>query len=90
MGNMKPAETKALYEKACRSRRMEPVQEEAQEWHKQLRGYEARDVQYGIDTWFASTDTDERGQPKSRFLPVPAELKKLAEVALRRHAAVIA
>lgn len=84
---MKPAETKRIYETACRSKRAEIVQEEFQRWHRVLRGFEARDVEAGLDAWWADDTPTHNGRPRGAFLPEPAELKPLVEAAQRKREA---
>ncbi len=71
---MKPVESKALYEKACGVRRIKPQQEEYEQWHKNIRDFEPRDVQAALDAWWASTERDRDGDAKSKWLPTPGEL----------------
>lgn len=71
---MKPAETKTLYESACKSKRILPQQEEGEKWHKVLRDFEMRDVKAALDAWWRSADRDSKGDLKSKWLPEPAEL----------------
>lgn len=85
---MKPAETKRIYESACRSKRIVPNQDEFDRWHKVLRGYEARDVEAALDGWWSDATLTSNGRPRGAFLPEPAELKPLIEIAhIRREAA---
>lgn len=77
---MKPAETKRVYERACRTRRMAPQEEEGHAWHRNLRAFELRDVEAAMDAWWASTATDGYGELRSKWLPAPAELKALVAV----------
>lgn len=83
---MKPADTKRLYESACKTRRVTPQEDEARAWHKNLLSFEVRDVQAALDAWWASTARDEKGELRSRWLPAPAELKEFTERAVRRLA----
>lgn len=76
---MTPTETKAIYEAACKCKRMAPVQEEGAMWHKSLREYEARDVRAALDTWWSSTDRDSKGDLKSAWPPAPGELRPIVE-----------
>ena len=76
---MKPDETKAIYEKACRTRRFPYQQDESEAWHKSLRGFEARDVQAALDEWWASAAVDDKGEPRSKWLPTTGELRQITE-----------
>lgn len=71
---MKPAETKRLYERECRARRITPQQDEFNLWHKNLRKFEIRDVDAALDSWNSCTDTDDKGESRGKWLPKPAEL----------------
>lgn len=71
---MTPAETKRLYERECRARRVTPQQDEFNLWHKNLRKFEVRDVDAALDSWNASTATDDKGESRSKWLPKPGEL----------------
>jgi hypothetical protein len=82
---MRPSETKAVYEKAVRRKRLPVVQEEAEDWHRKLKGFEMRDVQAGIDLWDASEEVDGRGQLASRWMPPTDELVRLAAQARRKR-----
>lgn len=84
---MKPVETKRLYERACREKRRDAKQDEMNLWHRVLRGFEVRDVESALDAWWASTDRDEKGELRSKWLPSPAELKPLAIAAQRKREA---
>lgn len=84
---MKPAETKRIYEQACRAKRADIVQEEGEKWHKVLRAYEACDVESALGVWWADTTPTQSGRARGAFLPEPAELKPLAEAAQRKREA---
>ena len=78
---MTPAETKQVYEAACNMRRLKPQQEEASEWHKALKSFELKDVRTAMSAWWASTDRDDRGELRSKWLPTIAELKGKVDAA---------
>ena len=83
---MKPTETKAIYEAACRSKRMETKQDEADLWRRVLGGFEARDVRDAVDAWFSDSTPVTIGnssRPRGAFMPAPAELKPLIDKARR-------
>jgi hypothetical protein len=84
---MKPADTKRIYEAACKARRMDPVQEEGKEWHDTLRSFEERDVETAMKAWWASTDRDAGGELRSKWPPKAGELKSLVIVAQRKREA---
>ena len=74
---MKPAETGAIYEQACRSKRMPSDPDEKTKWHRVLHDFEACDVRAALDAWWADTTPTQTGRPRGAFLPEPAELKPL-------------
>lgn len=79
---MKPAETKQIYERACRTKRLTPSEDEGRAWHKTLRQFEARDVEAALDSWWGDrTPSGIDGRPRGCFLPSPAELLPLVEKA---------
>lgn len=82
---MKTAETKAVYERECRSRRIVPQDEEGRRWHRALSDYERRDVDAALDAWNSDTTQTSTGRPRGAFLPDPAELKPLVEREVRRR-----
>lgn len=84
---MKPEQTKRLYEGACRSRRLDPVQEEGASWHRALRTYEAADVETALADWDRSTERDSKGDLLSRWLPAVARLEALTKAAQRKREA---
>lgn len=85
---MKPAETKRIYEAACRARRITPQDDEGRVWHRTLRDFETGDVEEALDGWWADTTPGHDGQPRGKWLPTPAELKPLvARVRQKREAA---
>ena len=85
---MKPTESKRLYERACRVRRVTPCEEEGAAWHRTLHQFDAKDVETALDDWWASTAVDGYGELRSKWPPAPAELKILtAVVKAKRDAA---
>ncbi len=85
---MKPEETKRIYERACRAKRVVPQDEEGRLWHRVLRSFPAEDVEKALDEWWADTTPGHDGQPRGKWLPAPAELKPLVErIAAQREAA---
>lgn len=82
---MTPAETKQLYESACKTKRMTSVQEEGAMWHKAFKGYEVADVRAALDAWWASTDRDSKGDLKSQWMPAPGELIAFVERAKQKR-----
>lgn len=84
---MNRAEMEKLYTRACKSRRIEPQQEEGQAWLKAFKDFEARDVEAALNAWDNSSELNEQGQPRGKWLPKPVELKPLIEAARRRREA---
>lgn len=78
---MTPTESKRIYQAACRSKRLDIVQEEYVRWHRVLRGYEAKDVEAALDAWWADSTPTLSGRVRGAFMPEPAELKPLIESA---------
>lgn len=77
---MKPLETKQLYERACRTKRLTPTEDEGRAWHKNLRQFEAIDVEAALDAWWGDrTPSGIDGRPRGCFLPSPAELIPMIE-----------
>ncbi len=76
---MTPSETKRVYERACRVKRIAPQDDEGRAWHRVLRKLEARDVEAALDAWWADTTPTLSGRPRGAFMPEPAELKPVAE-----------
>lgn len=72
---MKPSELKTIYAEACRTATNRPVPDDAQEkiWRQLMGGFDAADLRAGLATWWQT----------EKFLPMPAELKPLAERARR-------
>ena len=50
-----------------------------------LKFFEVRDVRAALDRWWASTDRDDRGELRSRFLPAPGDLIPLIQAESRKH-----
>jgi hypothetical protein len=82
---MTPKETEEIYKNACRSKRVVPQIEEGRMWHKALSMCDVRDVRSALDAWWASTEKNDRGELKSKWLPAPGELKPLIDEAARRR-----
>lgn len=82
---MKPEQTKRIYESACRSRRLDPMQEEGASWHHALRTFEARDVETALLDWNRSTERDSKGDLLSKWLPAVAQLVTLTKAAQRKR-----
>jgi hypothetical protein len=84
---MKPAETKRVYEQACRTKRITPQDDEGRAWHRVLRDFEARDVEAALDAWWADTTPNLHGEPRGKWMPTPAELKPIVDRIVAKHAA---
>jgi len=82
---MKPKETEEIYASACKAKRLVPQQDEGRMWHKTLSAFEAQDVKAALDAWWSSTETDSKGELKSKWLPAPGELIPLVERAQRKR-----
>jgi hypothetical protein len=68
---MKPSEMKVIYQEACRAASTRPVPDDAQEkiWRQTMGGFDAADIRGGLEIWWQT----------EKYLPMPAELKPLAE-----------
>lgn len=88
---MKPAEMKAIYEEACRTAVNRPVPDpvQAKAWLETLGFFDVKDVRGGLALWWGSTAVDDRGEPRSKWLPAPGELKPLCDQARRGIAAKV-
>lgn len=82
---MKPNETKSVYERECRARRITPTQDEFEAWHDELKPFDPRDVDAGLKLWNRDTTPDETGQPHCKWLPRPAQLVVLVKTAIRER-----
>ena len=82
---MKPSEVEKFYQRACGVRHNTPQVEEGREWAKILRDIEQRDADVAISNWWASTETDSKGDLKSNWLPAPADLKRFVYAAINRR-----
>jgi hypothetical protein len=89
---MKPRDMQEIYEEACRTASNRPVPEPAQlvAWRQVLGFFDAKDVRAALALWWGSTATDDRGEPRSKWLPSPGELKPLCDQARRGIAARVA
>ena len=76
---MRPSEIEAIYNDACRIASNRPVPEAAQLkiWRQIMGGFDAEDLRGGLGIWWLT----------EKFLPMPAELKPLAERARRERTA---
>jgi hypothetical protein len=76
---MKPSEMDAIYTEACRAASNRPVPEPAQLkiWKQVMGGFDAKDIRGGLEIWWKT----------QIFLPMPSELKPLAEQARRESIA---
>ena len=77
---MKPNEMRAIYEEACcaSSNRQLPEEAQLKIWQQQMGGFDAGDLRAGIAVWWQT----------EKYLPMPAELKPLAEAARRKRLAL--
>ncbi len=76
---MKPSEMKTIYQESCRTAANRPVPDEAQEkiWRQIMIGFDPADLRGGLAIWWQT----------EKYLPMPAELKPLAERARRERMA---
>ena len=75
----KPSEMETIYDEACRAASNRPVPEPAQLkiWRQVMGGFEPGDLRGGLAIWWRT----------EQYLPMPAQLKPLAEQARRARIA---
>ena len=75
----KPWEMETIYDEACRAASNRPVPEQAQLkiWRQVMCGFDPADLRGGLASWWRT----------EQYLPMPAQLKPLAEQARRARIA---
>jgi hypothetical protein len=75
----KPSEMETIYDEACRAASNRPVPEPAQLkiWRQVMGGFDPGDLRGGLAIWWRT----------EQYLPMPAQLKPLAEQARRARIA---